>query len=328
MSMRRRDVIAFLGGLAAAGALPRSADAQQADKVHRIGFLRLGPPPRSFIEALRESLRESGYTEGRNIIFDYGIASQPEQFAGLAADLVARKPAALIASGSPALLPLRNATATIPIIFVAAIDPVAIGAVKSLARPGGNVTGLTAVFSDITGKRLEMLKEMLPALSRVALVSRETNPGHAQYVEQMQSAARTLNVQVAVVTANTPDDFEPAFRKLQDLNVGALIQIDDAMFTQHRYRMVELANLYRIPGAYGVREFTELGGFLAIGPSFPDLYRRAVPYIDRILKGAKAAELPVEQASKFEIVVNLRTARMLGLSIAPTVLARADEVIE
>lgn len=320
--------MAILGGMAAISAVPFSARAQQAGKIERIGFLRLGPPPQSFIDALRNGLRELGYIEGRHVAFDYGIASQPEQLPALAGELVARKPRVLIASGSPAVLPLRNATTTIPVVFVAAIDPVATGAVASLARPGGNVTGLTAVFSDITGKRLEMLKEMVPQLARVALVSRETNHGHAQYVDQMQAAARTLQVEVEVVTANTADDFEAAFRKLQHLNVGALVQIDDAMFTQHRHRMVELANLYRIPGAYGVREFAEIGGFLAMGPSFAELYRRAVPYIDRILKGAKPADMPVEQATKFEIVVNLKTARALELPISPTVLARANEVIE
>jgi putative ABC transport system substrate-binding protein len=231
-----------------------------------------------------------------------------------------------MASGTPAVLPARNATNVVPIVFVAAIDPIATGVVTSLARPGGNVTGLTAVYSDMTGKRLEFLKEMLPALTRVALLSRPANPGHTHYVQQTQMAARMLRIELEVMTANTPDEFEAAFHGMQ--GVGALIQIDDALFTSHRQRLVELAMQYRIPGAYGLREFVDIGGFMALGPSYSDLYRRAAAYLDKILKGAKPADLPVEQASTFEMIVNLKTAKALGLTISPALLARADEVIE
>jgi putative ABC transport system substrate-binding protein len=212
------------------------------------------------------------------------------------------------------------------VVFVAAIDPVATGVVTSLARPGGNVTGLSAVFSDLMGKRLEILKEMLPALSRAAMLSRPANPGHFQYVQQAQQAARILRVQLEVISANSPDDFEAAFRGAQ--GADALIQIDDALFTSQRQRLVELATRHRIPGVYGLREFVDIGGFMALGPSYPTLYRRSAAYLDKIFKGAKPADLPVEQASIFEMIVNLKTAKAIGLTVSPMLLARADEVIE
>ena len=321
--MRRRQFIALLGG---AVAWPLVAEAQQGGRVYRIGLLRVGPAPPSFIEPLRRALSELGHIEGRNLVFDFGIAERVDQLPGLAADLIRRKAYVILASGTPAVLPARNATNTVPVVFVAALDPIETGVVTSLARPGGNVTGLTAVFADLTGKRLEFLKEMLPTLTRVALLSRPANPGHAQYVQQTQIAARILGVEFEVMSANGPDEFEAAFHGAH--GVGALIQIDDAMFTSHRQRLVELATRHLIPGAYGLREFVDIGGFMALGPSYPDLYRRSAAYLDKIFKGAKPATLPVEQANKFEIIVNLKTAKALGLTISPSLLARADEVIE
>jgi putative tryptophan/tyrosine transport system substrate-binding protein len=319
----RRKFLATLGG---AAAWPLAARAQQAGKVNRIGFLRVGPPPPSFIGPLQTALKDVGYVEGKNFIFEYALAKHVAELPDLAADLVRRQVDVLVASGTPAVIPARNATTTVPVVFIAAMDPVATGLVTSLARPGGNVTGLTAVFSDMIGKRLELLKEMLPSLTRVALLSRPANPGHFQYVEQALMAARILRVELEVMEVNSPDDFEAEFRRAQ--GVGALVQIDDAMFTSHRERLVELATRYRIPGAYGFREFVEIGGFVAVGPSYSELYRRAGAYLDKILKGAKPADLPVEQASKFEFILNLKTANALGLTIAPILVARADEVIE
>ena len=328
--MKRREFIALAGGAAAASTLswPLAAREQPTGKVARIGFLRIGPPPPSFIGPLRQGLKDLGYLEDKNFVFDYGLAQRVAELPGLAADLVRRKVDVLVASGTPAVIPARNATSAIPVVFIAALDPVATGVVTSLARPGGNVTGFTAVFSDLTGKRLEFLKEMLPALRRVALLTRPANPGHYQYVQQTQIAARLLRVELEVLAVNSPDDFEPAFRRAADAGVTALIQIDDAMLTTHRQRLVELATSHRIPGAYGFREFVEIGGFMALGPSYSELYRRAAEYLDKILKGAKPADLPVQQPTKFELILNLKTAKALGLTISPTLLARADEVIE
>ncbi len=268
-------------------------------------------PPPSFIEPLREGLRRIGYVEGQNILVEYGIAETVEELPRFAADLVSRNVDILIASGTPAVVPIRNATETIPVIFIAAIDPVATGVVKSLARPGGNVTGLTALFADLTGKRFELLKEMFPPLSRVAFLSRITNPGHQQYVHEAEVAAQRLNVKLQIINVKGPDDFEEAFRSAD--GAEGLVQIDDAMFTAHRNELVRLALAHRIPGIYGPREFVDLGGFAALGPSYSDLYLRAANYIDRILKGAKPADLPVQQPTKFELVINLKAARALDL---------------
>jgi ABC-type uncharacterized transport system substrate-binding protein len=322
--MRRREFLTLLGGVSVFR--PAPAHAQRVGKLDRIGFLRVGPPPPSFIEPLRRALSEMGHIEGKNYVIDFGIAESIDQLPAVAAGLIRSKVSVLVASGTPAVLPAQHATNVIPVVIVAAVDPVAAGLVASLARPGGNVTGLTAVFADLMGKRLELLKEMLPTLTRAALVSRPSNPGHDQYLQRAQFAARKLAVELDVMSLNSPDEFEPAFANAR--NVGALIQIDDAMFTAHRQQLVDLATQHRIPGSYGLREFVDIGGFMALGPSYPDLYRRAALYVDKILKGARPADLPVEQANKFEMVVNLKTAKALGLEIAPSLLARADEVIE
>jgi putative ABC transport system substrate-binding protein len=327
--MRRREFIALTGGAAAAAlSWPRTGRAQQPGKTARIGFLRVGPPPPSMIEQLRQGLKEQGYVEGRNFVIDFGLAPNVSDLPAVAADLIRRKADVLIASGTPAVLPARNATGTLPVVFVAAFDPVATGVVQNLARPGGNVTGLTAVYSDMTGKRLEFLKEVLPGLTRVALLTRPTNPGHFQYVQQTQIAARVLRVELEVLSMNGPDDFEPAFQRAADAGVRAIVQIDDGMFTAHRAKLVELATRHRLAGAYGLREFVEIGGFMSLGPSYPELYRRAGAYLDKIFKGAKPAEMPVEQATKFELILNLKTAKALGIAVPPALVARADEVIE
>jgi putative ABC transport system substrate-binding protein len=324
--VRRREFIGLLGGAAGGTLVLPLAHAQQRGKVHRIGFLRVGAPPPSFIDPLKAALKNLGYLEGKNFVFEYALAKRVAELPGLAAGLVRSKVDVLVASGTPAVIPARNATNTLPVVFIAALDPVATGVVASLARPGGNVTGLTAAFSDLTGKRLELLKEIFPSLTRVALLSRPANPGHYQYVLQTQMAARILRVELEIMAVNSADDFESEFRRVQ--GVGALIQIDDAMFTLHRKTLVELAMKYRIPGAYGFHEFVDLGGFLALGPRYSDLYRRAATYLDKILKGTKPADLPVEQPSKFEFILNLKTAKALGLTVSPALVARADQVIE
>jgi len=304
---------------------PLAGEAQQASKVKRIGFLRVGPPPTTFIEGFRQGLRELGYLEGQNITIEYGLARSAAQLPDVAAELVRLKVDVLVASGTPSVLPARNATSTIPVVFVAAIDPVATGVVASLARPGGNVTGVTAMHADLTGKRLELLKELLPKLSRIAVLVRD-HPGHAQYVQEAELAARTLGAQLQVLAVRDPRDFEGAFSAAR--GASALLPVDDAVFTAHRTQLAELALKNRLPTMYGLSEAVVAGGLMAYGPHYGDLYRRAATHVDKILKGARPADLPVEQPSKFQLVLNLRTAKALGLTIPQSVLIRVDQVIQ
>jgi putative tryptophan/tyrosine transport system substrate-binding protein len=303
-----------------------AAEAQQPGKVHRIGFLRNGPPPQTFIEGFQNGLRELGYADGQDISIEYALADSAAQLPNAAAELVRRKVDVIIASGTPPVAAAKNATRTIPIVFVASIDPVATGLVASLARPGGNVTGFAGIHADSMGKRLELLREVVPGISRVAVLSHATNPGNVEYIKHAELAAPALGLQLQVVAVRDADDLERAFREMR--SASAVIQLDDVVFTSHRRPVVELAAKYRLPVMYGFKEFVDAGGLMAYGPDLPDLYRRAATYVDKILKGAKPADLPIEQPTKLELVINLKTARTFGLDIPATVLARADEVIE
>jgi putative ABC transport system substrate-binding protein len=232
----------------------------------------------------------------------------------------------ILASGTPPVPAAKSATKTIPIVFVASIDPVATGVVASLARPGGNVTGFAGIHSDLMGKRLELLGEAVHKLSRVAVLSHATNPGNAEYIRQTELAARALGVQVQLLAVRDAGDFERVFSEAR--GASAVIQLDDVIFTSHRRQVVELAARHRLPTMYGFKEFVHAGGLMAYGPDYPDLYRRAATYVDKILKGANPADLPIEQPAKFELVINLKTARVLGLAIPPSLLVRANQVIE
>ena len=223
-------------------------------------------------------------------------------------------------------MPAKNASRTTPVVFVAAIDPVAAGVVTSLAHPGGNVTGVTAVHADVTGKRLELLKELLPKLSRIAFLVRATSPATAQYVKEAELAARTLGAQLQVLAVRDPSDLAAAISTAK--GAGALLAVDDAVFTAHRTQIAELALADRLPTMYGLSEMVVAGGLIAYGPHYGEMYRAAATHVHKILKGAKPADLPVEQPTKFELVVNLKTAKALGLTIPRTVLLRANSVIE
>jgi putative ABC transport system substrate-binding protein len=317
---------AFLYGSMAAMAAPRTADTQQTGKIYRIGFLRNGPPPETFIEGLRKGLRELGYVEGQNISIEYGLARSADELPSAAARLVGLKVDVLLASGTPPVPVAKAATKTIPIVFVASIDPVATGTVASLARPGGNVTGLAGIHSDLMGKRLELLREAVHKLSRVAVLSHATNPGNAEYIRQAERAARALGVQLQILAVRDAGDFERAFSEAR--GASAIIQLDDVIFTSHRKRVVELAVRHQLAAMYGFKEFVDAGGLMAYGPDYPDLYRRAATYVDKILKGANPADLPIEQPTKFELVINVKTAKALGLALPPSLLIRADQVIE
>jgi putative ABC transport system substrate-binding protein len=323
MMDRRRFLLTSLGGALAA---PFAAGAQQASPVHRIGFLRVGPPPATWIEGFRQGLRELGHVEGQNIVIEFGLAEGAAQLPDVAAELVRLKVDVLVASGTPSVLPAKKATTTIPIVFVAAIDPVAAGVTASLARPGGNITGVTAMHGDLIAKRLGLLKELLPKLSRIAVLARATSPASAQYVKEAELASQRLAVRLHVVSVRDPGDLAG---ELSSIQAGsALVVADDAVFTAHRTLIAELALKNRLPTAYGFSDMVEAGGLMAYGPHYGDMYRRAAIQVHKILKGAKSAALPIEQPTKFELVINLKTAKALGLTIPPSLLQRADHVIE
>jgi putative tryptophan/tyrosine transport system substrate-binding protein len=323
--MRRRE---FIAGLVAAP-IPSAAGAQQVHRVYRIGLLRIGPPPPSFIEPFRQGLSDLGYVEGQNLVIEFGLATSAEQLPAIATALVGRNVDLIVASGAAAVLPARDAARGLPVIFIAGIDPVATElTVRGLAQPGGNLTGLTTVQIDLTAKRMQLLTEMLPSLTSVAFLTRDANPGSAQYVREAEQAAQALGLSFHVIPAENPSDFEDVFRNALALGAGALVPMDDAVFTSGRGKLVELAERYELPGVYPIREFVLEGGLISLGPKYQEVYRRAATFVDKVLRGTKPADLPVEQPTTFEVVVNLKTAKTLGLTIAPTLLARADEVIE
>jgi putative ABC transport system substrate-binding protein len=318
----RRAFIASTLGLLSA---PLAAQGQPATKVPRIGVLRLGPLPPSALEAFRQGLRERGYVEGQSILVEYGASSSVAQLPDAAAELIRLKIDALVASGTAAVLHARNATSTIPVVFVAAIDPVATGVVASLAHPGGNVTGVSADQAALTGKRMELVRELLPKLSRIALLVREPSPDTSAYVKEAERASRTLGTPLQVLTVRDPGDFDGAFSAAR--GASALVQASDALFTGHRVQLATLALKHRLPTISGLSEMVQAGGLMSYGPNLADIHRLAAAQVAKILKGAKPADLPVEQATKFELAINLKTAKALGLTIPPSVLARADEVI-
>jgi putative ABC transport system substrate-binding protein len=309
-------------------ATPLAADAQPAGKNPRIGILRPGSPPDPLLDAFRQGLRELGYDEGRNISIEYRWAEgRDDRLPGLAADLVRLKVDVIVAGGG-AVEAASRATRVIPIVMpIGAGDPVKLGLVTSLARPGGNVTGLTSLSGELPGKWMELLKETLPRLSRVAVLwDPAGDPGQ---VKTSEAAARSLGVRLHVLKVDRTGGFEPAFAEARKNDAGALIVLGSPFFYVHRARLVELAAKHRLPAIYAQREFVQgSGGLMSYGTDYHHQFRRAATYVDKILKGAKPGDLPIEQPTKFELVLNRKTARALGLTIPPSVLARADEIIE
>jgi putative tryptophan/tyrosine transport system substrate-binding protein len=307
------------------------ADAQQPKKVPRLGYLGVTPPSvnAARTEAFREGLRELGYVEGKNIVIEYRWAEgKTEPLPDLATELVRLKVDVIVTGGSSSTRPAKEATATIPIVMAQDSDPVGNGFVASLARPGGNITGLSTLAPEIAGKRLELLKEIVPKLSRVAVLGTSTQPGNAQALRETELAAGALGVQLQYLDVRGPKDIETAFREASKGRTQAVLMLTSAIFTSHRKQPVELAVKSRLPAIYDRREFVEDGGLMAYGVSLPDLDRRAATYVDKILKGAKPADLPVEQPKTFEFIINLKAAKQIGLTIPPNVLVRADRVIK
>jgi ABC-type uncharacterized transport system substrate-binding protein len=331
--MNRREFIGTLaGGLLAA---PLAAEAQQADKMARIGYLafNLAAGDPRIREAFLQGLRDLGYVEGRNLLIEYrDAAGKTERFPALAAELVALKVDVIVAGGGTlAALAAKQATTTLPIVFAAVGNPVAEGLVTSLARPGGNVTGLSLVQQELVGKSLELLKQAVPEVSRVALLLKpDAMPDRAKKdrLNAADVAARALGVRLQVVEARGPEDFDRAFSDMTRARAGALAVLATPVFDSERRHLVDLAAKNRLPTVYSYRLYVEAGGLMSYGPDLADSFRRAATYVDKILKGAKPADLPIEQPTKFELVINLKTAKTLGLTIPQSLLLRADEIIQ
>ncbi len=310
-------------------AAPLAADAQQPVRVARIGYLspRAGPTNRD--EAFRQGLRELGYVEGQNLVIEYRWGGErDDQFPRLAAELVALKVDVIVAAGNLAVRAARQATSTIPIVMAAVGDPVATGLVASLARPGGNITGQTIFSSELTGKRLELLKEVVPRVARVAVLVYRPSPFTAHFLSETEAAARVLGVQLRPVEVRRPKDFEGAFAEMVKDHAGGLVVQITPLFFDNRRKIVDLAAQRRLPAIYESREFADGGGLMSYGPDRLVVYRRAAAYVDKILKGTKPADLPVEQPTRFELAVNLKTAKALGLTMPPSIMVRADQVIQ
>jgi putative tryptophan/tyrosine transport system substrate-binding protein len=307
-----------------------SLEAQQPAKPPRIGFIMAdssGPDPR--VDAFRQGLRELGYVEGKNIAVEYRFAEGKEdRLLKLVAELVSQKMEIIITDGTAVTRAVKNATKTIPIVMASDGDPVGNSFVTSLARPGGNITGLTNLLAGLSGKRLEILKDAVPGTSRFGIIWNPENPASMTGLKETQVASQSLGVQLQLLEVRGPNDFEGAFQAASKGQAGAVTVVSDSVMFAHRTRMLTLAAKQKLPTMHTQSLWVQDGGMISYGTHFPDLYRRAATYVDKILKGAKPADLPVEQPTKFELVINLKAAKQIGLTIPPNVLARADKVIK
>ena len=330
--MERR---AFLGTLAGSFiASPLAVAAQPAEKIHTVGTLGLGSPDSSipgqdWWQPFLEGMRELGYVEGRNLILKRASASgRPDRLAGLAAELVRARVDVIVTTAGPETRAARAATSTIPIVVVFAPDPVGEGlGVASLARPGGNVTGLTRLVPGLRQKYVELLREALPSASRFAVV---TSPGSLtrEGLRELEAATRAIGVSLSVLMVRGPDDFEPALTQARRDGVAGIVVVGDPVTTRHVRTFAQLALKHRLPAIYWIRDYVDVGGLMSYSTNIPDLHRRAALYVDKILKGANPANLPIEQPTKYELVINLKTAKALALTIPPSLLQRADQVID
>jgi ABC-type uncharacterized transport system substrate-binding protein len=329
--MRRREFIALLGSTTVGFSL--AARAQQVGKVPRIAYLSPGsalPGPLAYRDEFQRGLHELGYVEGRNIVIEYRFADgRFDRLAALAAELVPLNVDVIVSVVTQASLAAKNATRTIPIVIVSVGDPVGAGLVASLARPGANVTGNSGMTPDVVGKSLGLLKQTVPEVSPMAVLWNPDNVVYqGQILRETELAARALGIQLQMFGARAPDEFDQTFAAITSARAASLLVLADPIFSAYTARIAEFAEKSRLPAMYGLREHAAAGGLMAYGPNYADLYRRAASYVDKILKGAKPADLPVEQPTKFEFVINLRAAKTLGLTIPPGVLAIADDVIE
>ncbi len=327
--MDRRAFIGILaGGLLAA---PLVAQAQPLDKVRKIGYLD-GASPRSnpeLTDAFRDQMRQLGYVEGKNLVIEYRWAGgNYDRLSDLAADLVRLRVDVIVTVGDPVIQAVKTATTTIPIVMASVGDPVGRGFVVSLARPGGNITGVSNFAVALSGKWLEILRQAVPHLSQVAILRNSANPTHPLFWMEADKAAKGLGLTLQSLEVRSPEDIETAFASMLKERVGAFVTLPDPLLTEQRVRISDLATKTHLPGIAAFRENTEAGTLMAYGPSLAANRRRAAVFVDKILKGAKPADLPIEQPTKFELVINLKTAKALGLTIPPSLLQRADQVIE
>ena len=323
-------VLAFITLVAFVGwcGLTNAADAQQAASPRRIGVLIVVPPEDREVQGLRQGLRDAGYAEGRDLVIEWrscngDYARIPE----LVADLVTRKVDVIVVETTLATKALKRATSTIPIVMAAVADPVGSGLVTNLAHPGENVTGLSLMMAEISAKRLQLLKEAIPRLTRVAVLWNPATPWHPKAIANLKAIAPALLLKLSFVPAGTPDEFSAAFSEISRTHAQGLYVMNDGIFTAHRTKLLNLASKARLPTSFSERQFADEGALMSYAPNIGDMYRRSAGYVDKILKDAKPGELPIEQPTKFELVVNLKTAKALDITIPETILLRADEVI-
>jgi putative ABC transport system substrate-binding protein len=326
--MQRREFIKLISG--AVAAWPLNAQAQQGAKVARIGFLGLTPVSgwASRVEAFRAGLRELGYVEGTNIAIEFRWAETVDELPRLAAELVGMNVDVIFASSSIFVEPARRVTQTIPIVFASHADPVGLGHVASLARPGANITGLSVLLTDLIAKRLEVLKKVIPHATHIGVLWNPATPSHSLALKALEAAGEKLGIQLQMVPIRGPEDFDGAFATMTAQQVECLLVVPAVLFYTQRALLAELSLKHRLGSVFQERDSVEAGGLMSYGADTLDLYRRSASYVDRILKGEKPADLPVQQPTKYELVINLKTAKALHLQIPPTLLALADEVIE
>jgi len=325
--LKRREFITLLGG---AAAWPLAARAQQATSPRRIGVLLVGLSPESKeAKHFRLGLRDAGYFEGRNVVIEWRSAKGDyNRVPELVADLIQSRVDVIVLDSTVATEASKRSTSTIPIVMALVTDPVGSGLVENLAHPGGNVTGLSVMTMELNSKRLQLLKEVTPQLTRAAVLWNPDHPSHSKVVEDLKVVARSLSIKLSPVGLRTPEQFAQAFSEVSQAQAQALYVVEDPIFFAHRVSLLQLASAARLPTIHELRRFPEAGALMSYGPDLHDLFRRSAIYVDRIFKGAKPADLPVEQPTKFELVINLKTATALGLEVPPTLLAIADEVIE
>ncbi len=328
MRIKRRSIFVLLAALVMS--LPAAARPAAA-KMYRIGFIGNSTPAleANLVGPFRDGLREHGYVEGRNLVIEYRWAEgNYARLPALAGELIASKVDVLVAAGTPAALAVKRATTTVPMVMVAVGDPVGTGLVASLARPGGNLTGLVSIAPDLEGKRLELLREIVPKLSQVSVLINPANPYTASSAEQIRAAAQALHLKVHFANVRTGRELDQAFEAIAGEHADGLIMVADRIFLHNRAKIAGFATRHRLPGVYAYSELVDAGGLMSFGPSYPGMHRRAAYFVDRILKGANPADLPMEQPEKFELIVNLKSAKAFGLTIPQSVLLRADRLIQ